>query len=249
MSSKKPISDAAYGDAVPVDLMQMIAEHANEFFFGIYPYLAIGVMVFGSLLRYDRDPYSWKADSSQLMSRKGLRLGSNLFHVGIILLFFGHMVGLLTPSWVYKSFITTGQKQLLAMTAGGIFGTMCFVGMVILIIRRFGNDRVSATSTFWDKAILLILFVQLILGLMTIPQSAKHLDGSSMVELSHWAQKIVTFRGGAAEHIVHEHWIFKAHIVLGLTIFLIFPFTRLVHMFSAPIKYLMRSGYQIVRKR
>jgi len=226
-----------------------MSEYLNTFFFGIYPYLAVGVMIFGSILRYDRDPYSWKADSSQLMSRKGLRWGSNLFHVGILLLFFGHLVGLLTPHFVYEPFMTAGQKQIIAIIAGGIFGAMCFVGMVILIIRRFGNDRVSATSSFWDKAILILLFVQLCLGLLTIPLSAQHLDGSSMVQMAEWAQKIVTFRGGAAEHILRENIIFKLHIVLGLTIFLVFPFTRLVHVFSAPFKYLLRSGYQIVRKR
>ncbi len=224
-------------------------EFLNTFFFGIFPYLAIGTMIIGSILRYDRDPYSWKADSSQLMSRKGLRLGSNLFHVGIILLFFGHLVGLLTPHWAYEPFMTSGQKQLLAMVAGGIFGSMMLVGLLILIVRRFGNARVSATSSFWDKAILLMLLAQLILGLLTIPQSAKHMDGSSMIELAAWAQKIVTFRGGAAEHILAQNIIFKLHIVLGLTMFLVLPFTRLVHIFSAPIKYLFRTGYQIVRKR
>lgn len=226
-----------------------MSEHINTFFFGIYPYLAVGSMVLGSILRYDRDPYSWKADSSQLMSRKGLRMGSNLFHVGILLLFFGHFVGLLTPHWVYEPFITAGQKQILAMTAGGIFGSMCFVGMVILIWRRTTDPRVRATTRFMDMAILLILFVQLVLGMLTIPQSAQHLDGSSMIALAEWAQHIVTFRPGAAEFIQEEHWIFKMHISLGLTIFLIFPFTRLVHIFSAPFKYLFRTGYQIVRKR
>ncbi|MCF6322335.1 MAG: respiratory nitrate reductase subunit gamma [Rhizobiaceae bacterium] len=221
----------------------------NTFFFGIYPYLAVGVMIFGSILRYDRDPYSWKADSSQLMSRKGLRWGSNLFHVGIILLFFGHLVGLLTPHWAYEPFITAGQKQMVAMVAGGIFGVIAFIGMVILINRRFGNARVSATSSFWDKAILLMLFGQLVLGMLTIPQSAQHPDGSSMIQFANWAQKIVTFQGGAAQHILNQSIIFKLHIVLGLTIFLVFPFTRLVHMFSAPLKYLLRPGYQIVRKR
>lgn len=221
----------------------------NTFFFGIYPYIAVAVMVFGSILRYDRDPYSWKADSSQLLSRKGLRLGSNLFHVGILLLFFGHLVGLLTPHWLYEPFITAGQKQILAMTMGGIFGAMCFVGIVILIWRRTANPRVRATTKFMDMAILLILFVQLILGLLTIPQSAQHLDGSSMISLAEWAQHIVTFRSGAADFVAREHIIFKLHIVLGLTIFLLFPFTRLVHVFSAPFKYMFRSGYQIVRKR
>ncbi len=226
-----------------------MAEYVNTFFFGIYPYIAIMTMLVGSILRYDQDPYSWKADSSQLLHRKGLRVGSNLFHVGILLLFMGHFVGLLTPHWVYEPFITAGQKQILAMTAGGIFGTLTFIGMSILIWRRTTQDRVRATTKFMDMAILLILFVQLVLGLLTIPQSAKHLDGSSMIALAEWAQHIVTFRGGAAAYVMDEPLVFKLHIVLGLTIFLIFPFTRLVHMVSAPIKYLFRSGYQIVRKR
>jgi nitrate reductase gamma subunit len=226
-----------------------MAEYLNGFFFGVYPYIAIMTMIVGSILRYDQDPYSWKADSSQLLHSKGLRWGSNLFHVGILLLFMGHFVGLLTPHWAYEPFITAGQKQILAMTAGGIFGTMCFLGMSILIWRRTTQDRVRATTKFMDMAILLILFVQLVLGLLTIPQSAKHLDGSSMIALAEWAQHIVTFRPGAAEFILDEAPVFKAHIVLGLTIFLLFPFTRLVHIVSAPFKYLLRSGYQIVRKR
>ncbi len=226
-----------------------MAEYINTFLFGIYPYIAIFVMIVGSILRYDQNPYSWKADSSQLLHSKGLRLGNNLFHIGILLLFVGHFVGLLTPHWVYEPFISAGQKQILAMSAGGLFGIMAFVGMSILIWRRTTQDRVRATTKFMDMAILLILFVQLILGMLTIPVSAKHLDGSSMIALAEWAQHIVTFRGGAADFIMDEALIFKLHIFLGLTIFLIFPFTRLVHMVSAPLKYLLRSGYQVVRKR
>ncbi len=222
----------------------------NTFLFGAFPYIAIGSMIFGSILRYDRDPYSWKADSSQIMSKKGFVLGSNLFHVGIILLFFGHLIGLLTPHSVYSHFISAEHKQILAMTAGGIFGAMIFVGMVILIARRLGNKRVRRTSHPMDILILLLLFAQLILGLLTIPASYQHLEGAtSMIALADWAQGILTFRPDVASEIAGEPLIFKLHILLGLTIFLIFPFTRLVHIFSVPIKYLLRSGYQIVRKR
>lgn len=221
----------------------------NEFLFGIYPYIALTVFLLGSIFRYDRDQYTWKASSSQMLSSKGMRLGSNLFHVGIILLFFGHLVGLLMPHSFYEPFISAGTKQMIAMVAGGAFGLLCFVGMLILIHRRLTNPRVKATSSFADISILLILFVQLVLGLLTIPVSAQHLDGSSMVALAEWAQRIVTFRPGAADYIVSQHIIFKLHIFLGLTIFLVFPFTRLVHVWSAPIKYLFRKGYQIARKR
>jgi nitrate reductase gamma subunit len=227
----------------------MMSTYLNDFFFGIYPYLAIAVMVMGTILRYDQDPYSWKAGSSQLLRSRGMRLGSNLFHVGIILLFFGHLIGLLTPEPVYHLVMTAGAKQLMAMIAGGIFGSLCFVGMTILLYRRLTDARIRATSSVADILILVVLYVQLIMGLATIPFSAQHLDGSSMIALANWAQHIVTFRSGAADFILHEPVIFKMHIALGLTIFVLFPFTRLVHMLSAPIKYIFRSGYQVVRKR
>ncbi|GHF22262.1 respiratory nitrate reductase subunit gamma [Kordiimonas sediminis] len=226
-----------------------MASYLNEFVFGIYPYIAIVIMIVGSIFRYDQDPYSWKADSSQLLRKKGLRLGSNLFHIGIILLFFGHLVGLLTPESVYHLVMSAATKQKMAMIAGGIFGAMCFVGMTMLLVRRLTDPRIRATSKTSDTLILLILYIQLILGLGTIPFSAQHPDGSSMIALANWAQHIITFRGGAADYVMHEALVFKLHIFLGLTIFLIFPFTRLVHVFSVPIKYFVRSGYQVVRKR
>jgi len=223
--------------------------YLNQFFFGYFPYIALGIFVIGSALRYDRDQYSWKADSSQLLSKKGMRVGSNLFHIGIILLFFGHFVGLLTPEWVYHPFMSPGFKQVMAMTAGGIFGTMCLIGLLMLLNRRLTNKRVRATSHFSDTMILVVLLLQLVLGLITIPYSAKHLDGSSMIALANWAQHVVTFRSGAAEFVIHEAWVFKLHLVLGMSIFVLFPFTRLVHIWSVPLQYLTRSNYQIVRKR
>lgn len=227
----------------------MTAGFSNYFWFGIYPYIVWVVCVVGCILRYDQDQYSWKASSSQLLRARGMRIGNVLFHIGILLLFFGHLIGLLTPAPVYHLVMSAGTKQVLAMVAGGIFGVICFIGMSMLIYRRLFDLRIRATSSFSDISILLILYVQLILGLMTIPFSAQHLDGSSMVALANWAQYVITFREGAADFVVGEALVFKVHLVLGMTIFLIFPFTRLVHMLSVPIKYLFRTGYQIVRKR
>ena len=224
-------------------------EYINTLLFGYYPYFVLTVMIVGTILRYDHDQYTWKAGSSQLLRSKGMRVGNNLFHIGIILLFFGHLVGLLTPESVYHHVMTAAFKQKMAMIAGGIFGTMCFIGMTMLVKRRLFDPRIRATSTKSDIAILLILYVQLILGLITIPFSAQHLDGSSMVALANWAQHVVTFRSGAADFIIDEAIIFKLHLLLGMTIMLMFPFTRLVHVLSAPVKYLFRTGYQIVRNR
>ena len=230
----------------------MITDYLHQFFFVYYPYICLTVFVIGSALRYDRDQYTWKADSSQLLRKKGVRIGNNLFHIGIILLFLGHFFGLLTPREVYHHFMDSGTKQMIAMFAGCIFGTICFVGMTILLLRRLFDSRIRATSKPSDILILIVLYVQLITGLITIPFSAQHMDGSSMIALANWAQHLVTFRSGAADYIIGEAIIFKLHIVLGTTIFLLFPFTRLVHVFSgivAPLKYILRRGYQIVRKR
>jgi nitrate reductase gamma subunit len=173
-----------------------------------------------------------------------------MFHVGILVIFAGHFVGLLTPIAVFDAIgVSHGAKQMLAIVAGGVAGVVCLIGAVLLIHRRLFDARVRAASSFGDTAILLILFIQLLLGLATIPVSMQHLDGHEMVKFMEWAQRILTFRAGAAELVADAHPIFKAHLFLGLTIFLIFPFTRLVHIFSAPIWYLGRRGYQLVRTR
>ena len=221
----------------------------NNLLFGVYPYIAILVMFVGSWIRFDREPYTWKADSSQGLNKKGFRLASNLFHVGVIFILAGHFVGLLMPEAIYHHFISTANKQVLAMVSGGFFGILCLIGLLMLIKRRLTDDRVRASSKKSDIFILLLLLVQLVLGLLTIIASMGHLDGSVMVMLGHWAQYIVTFQGlKAAAAIEPVSLIYKLHVFVGLTMLLVFPFTRLVHVISAPIWYLGRR-YQIVRQR
>lgn len=222
--------------------------YVNVFFFQIYPYIALAVFAIGCWARFDHDPYSWRTGSSQLLSGKWMRLGSNWFHLGVLAILGGHFVGLLTPHSVYEHFITAPQKQLLAMVAGGIFGVVCFIGLTILLLRRLFNPRIRATGTGRDLLVLVLLYAQLLLGLASIVVSRGHMDGAQMVKLAEWAQHIVTFRLGAADFVADAHWIFKAHITLGLTLVLITPFTRLVHVWSVPISYLRRP-YQVVRKR
>jgi nitrate reductase gamma subunit len=222
--------------------------HLHLFAFQIYPYIALAVCLVGSWIRYDRAMYTWRTGSSQLLSDRGMRLGSNLFHIGVLAILGGHLVGLLTPHAVYESFINPSQKQLLAMTAGGVFGAVCFVGIGILLVRRLTDPRVRATGTRGDTMVLVLLFTQLVLGLYSIVVSRQHMDGGVMIALAEWAQHIVTLRGGAADFIVDVHWVYKAHVLLGMTLFLIAPFTRLVHIWSIPVSYLWRP-YQVVRRR
>jgi len=225
-------------------------EWLNQALFGFYPYIALAVLAIGSVLRFDREQYTWRTGSSQLLRRKQLVLGSILFHVGILLIFVGHLVGLLTPMIVWETLgVTHAAKQMLAIIAGGVAGAMCLVGGLLLLHRRLFDPRIRATSTFGDTAILVLLMAQLCLGLATIPISLQHSDGEEMVKFMMWAQGIFTFQAGAANYVADAHWIFKAHLTLGLTIFLVFPFTRLVHMLSAPVWYLNRRGWQIVRSK
>ncbi|HEU0222066.1 MAG TPA: respiratory nitrate reductase subunit gamma [Paracoccaceae bacterium] len=222
----------------------------HDFLFGIYPYIALAVLVLGSIARYERDPFTWKSSSSQLLRRKQFILGSVLFHVGVLVVFFGHLVGLLTPIALFDAIgISHGAKQLLAIVVGGIAGVMAVVGGAMLLHRRLMDPRVRANSTFADTGILALLLAQLVLGLATIFVSLQHLDGGEMTRFMAWAQGIFTFDGAAAAYIVDAHPLFKLHLFLGLSIFILFPFTRLVHMLSAPIRYLWRPGYQVVRSR
>ena len=223
----------------------------NQFLFGIYPYIALSIFLFGSLVRFEREQYSWKSDSSQLLYAGQLRLGNILFHIGILFVFAGHLVGLLTPVAVWDALgITHSFKQMLAMVAGGVFGIIALVGLVILLHRRFACDRIAANSTWRDKLLLIWLLVTLLLGLSTIFVSAQHRDGEEMVLLMTWAQHIVTFNGDAATYIQDASFMFKLHMFMGMSLFVIFPFTRLVHIWSGfgALTYLRRS-HQLVRRR
>jgi nitrate reductase gamma subunit len=222
----------------------------ENFLFGLYPYIALTVFLLGSLIRFDRDQYTWKSDSSQLLKAGQLRVGSNLFHVGVLFLFFGHFFGMLTPHFLYESFISAGNKQVMAMVSGGIAGVLGFIGVTVLLHRRLSEPRIRLNSKTSDIVLLVLLWLQLALGMATIPMSAQHLDGSMMMKLAAWAQHIVTFQAGAPELLAEAGWIFKMHIFLGMSIFFIFPFTRLVHVWSGfgAVAYLVRP-HQIVRAR
>lgn len=222
----------------------------NFFLFQIFPYISLSVLVLGSIVRFDRDPYTWRSKSSQILRKKQLYWGSILFHVGILIVLAGHVVGLMTPIVVFDFLhISHGFKQIMAMTVGGIAGVFCLIGLLMLLHRRLADPRIRANSSFSDIMVLVLLLVQLLLGLGGIPISMQHLDGHEMVKFMNWVQHIVTFRGGAADFVSDVHIIFKLHLVLGMLLLVVWPFTRLVHVWSAPVFYIFRRQYQIVRRR
>lgn len=226
----------------------MNAMHA--FLFGIYPYIALAVFFVGSLIRFDRDQYTWKSDSSQLLRRRELRWGSNLFHFGVLVVFFGHLFGFLIPDSVADLVMTPTEHALLAMIGGGIAGVAALAGLTLLIHRRLVDPRIHANTRPWDMGILSLLWIQLVLGLWTIYFSSQHLDGAMFLRLVAYVQGIVSFRAGNADLLIGVPWVYQAHIAIGLTIFLVFPFTRLAHIWSgfATVAYLFRPP-QIVRTR
>ena len=230
--------------------MNPVMSYLHNFFFTVYPYICLAVFFMGSLARFDRDQYTWKTDSSQMLRAGTLRWGSNMFHVGILFLFFGHLFGQLTPHWLYEMFITAPQKQLLAVVAGGIAGGLCFVGLTLLLHRRLFDPRIRLTSHRTDIAILVILWVQLCIGLGTLPSSLHHVsEPTTMLRLAEYLQGIVLMQPNAAL-VAGVEWHFQAHMLLGMTIFLLFPFSRLVHVWSgfATVAYLFRPQ-QLVRSR
>lgn len=223
----------------------------HQFLFGIYPYIAFAIFLLGSLARFEREQYTWKSDSSQLLHAGNLRLGNILFHIGIIGLFFGHLVGLLMPVLVWDTLgVGHGFKQMVAMVMGGVLGVITLIGLVILLHRRLTNPRIAAVTRTGDKVLLVWLLVTLLLGLSTIVPSASHMDGEMMLSLMGWAQHLVTLRGSAAGLIVDAPLLFKLHLFMGVTLFAIFPFTRLVHVWSGfgSVFYLGRA-WQLVRPR
>jgi len=222
--------------------------------FGVMPYVALTVLLVGSVIRYERDPFTWKSASSQLLRRKQLIRGSILFHVGIIVVFFGHLIGLFTPVWVLDAFgIPYWLKQWMAVLIGGPAGIAALIGSTMLLHRRLVDPRIRVTSSYPDIIIMGLIWLQLAIGLLTITQTLQHMDGAAMVRFMSWSQSVVTWNVNAWITVVDVHWLYKLHIFLGLLITILFPFTRLVHIvsgFAAPFRYLLtRPGYQIVRSR
>jgi nitrate reductase gamma subunit len=223
-------------------------DYVNTFLFGVYPYICLSILLIGSLIRFDREPYTWKSDSSQILRKRQLQLGSNLFHYGVIIVILGHFVGFLTPDWAVSWAITPVGHQLLAMIVGGIAGATAIVGMTILLARRLGDARIRLNSRKWDIVVAIMLWLQLALGLLTVLVSAYHMDGILFGTLVTYIQGVVTFNGSAAAPMAGVPLVYKLHILLGFTIFLISPFTRMIHIWSGvgSLAYLFRP-YQIVR--
>lgn len=226
-----------------------LSPRANYLLFEVYPYVCLTVLLLGSLIRYDREPYSWKSDSSEVLRLRQLRFGSNMFHYGVLIVIIGHFVGFLLPEKLVYLLVSPTEHELTAMIVGGIAGLCALIGLTVIIWRRLRYRPIRANSRKWDITIVFMLWFQLALGLTTIWFSAQTLAGGGFEKLVQYVQSIVYFKGGGAALIAGVPWVYKAHILLGFTIFLVSPFTRMIHIWSGvgSLAYLVRP-YQLVRK-
>ncbi len=222
----------------------------NSIFFGVYPYLAGTVFLVGSILRYEFDQAGWTTYSTQLLaSRRYMMWASNLWHIGILFVFAGHFIGMLTPifEWLHVPAVT---HQWIAFSAGTTFGVVAMLGGVMLLLRRYVDPSVRAAGRFSDMLILVWLLVTLGLGLgtqaITLPELLRG-NVANMDIFRMYLEGLVTLRPDPAL-LIHIPVLYKVHMLFGMTVFLLFPFTRLVHIWTVPLNYLVRR-YEIVRAR
>ncbi len=217
--------------------------------FQILPYFAVLVMIGGGIYRIKTMPYTASSKSSELLEKRGLPVGSNLFHIGILVLFFGHVFGMLTPVSVINALgIAYSTKQMIAITLGGGAAAMCFIGLLLLVKRRFGNNKVLANSSFGDKFVIILILIQLTVGMLSIKLSLKHPGGEETMVFLAWASGLLRFDSNAYMVVMAVNPLFKLHFLLGITIFASLPFTRLIHIFRVPLLYPLRPFLLIRRK-
>lgn len=214
------------------------------------PYVTIAVFVLGHIWRYRYDKFGWTTRSSQLYEGRLLRIGSPLFHFGILVVVIGHLIGLVIPaSWTAAAGVSEGAYHVQALVLGGIAGLCTLVGVSILVYRRRTTGPVFMSTTKNDKLMYLVLVGAIVVGLATT------LLGAGVAGSGHnyretvapWFRSIFALRPDA-EAMARAPVTFQLHTLIGMLLFAIWPFTRLVHAFSAPIGYLFRP-YIVYRSR
>lgn len=208
----------------------------------VYPYLMLGSFVFGTIIRFTFFKAGVTAKSSEMLEKKRLMIGSILFHLGIIMAFFGHIAGMFIPmSWTDALGITDHMYHIGALVLGSIAGFMALAGMLILSYRRFSNKRIFKTSAPADLIVNVAFLILIILGLYASLVEGPSTPGFNYrLNISVWARQLFTF--SPDYHLMLQvPLIFRTHVFLGLLMFGFFPYTRLVHAFTMPIAYFKRS--------
>lgn len=217
----------------------------------VLPYVAWAFFILGHIWRYRYDKFGWTTRSSQLYEDRLLRWGSPLFHFGILAVFLGHVMGLAVPkSWTDAVGVSEELYHFVAVAIGGIAGFSTIVGAALLIYRRRTVGPVFSATTKMDKAMWFFLMLVIVLGLWnTVAGSVLNLSGhyNYRTGVSEWYRSMYWFQP-KGELMADAPWGFQAHAVVAMILFAMWPFTRLVHVFSAPLWYLWRP-YVVYRSR
>lgn len=220
-----------------------------------FPYIAAASFIVGHLLRYRYDKFGWTSRSSQTYESKWLRWGSPMFHYGIIGVFVGHVVGLLIPhQWMEFFGITEHLYHLGATWAGVIVGFITVAGLAILLARRGAVRRVLRVTTVMDVVMYLFLAGSLVFGMIAVVQfqiigqfQAPATGYNYRETVSPWIRSLILFQPDASL-MIGVPLAFKLHVLTSTGLFLIWPYTRLVHVLSVPVWYLLRP-YVVYRSR
>ncbi|MFZ3577276.1 respiratory nitrate reductase subunit gamma [Virgibacillus sp. DJP39] len=215
------------------------------FWWTIFPYITLTIMVFGLLYRYAFRQLSWAAPSTEFFEKKWLRIGSPLFHWGIVFAFGGHIMGMVIPKAVYEYLgITDHLYHMGAIYGGGIAGLMVVVGLVILLIRKMTVDRVRIHATFADFFTVISLLVVAGMGVyMTIIYNTTVVEYEYRTTIGPWFRSLFVFQPNY-QLMEGVPFIFKLHVVSAFALFASIPFTSLIHFYSLPVNYPMRAPQQ-----
>ncbi|CAI8769044.1 respiratory nitrate reductase subunit gamma [Bacillus sp. IT-13CA1] len=214
----------------------------------ILPYIVITIFIGGHIYRYQHDQFGWTAKSSEMLEKKKLALGSSLFHWGIFFVIGGHVMGILIPESLYEALgVSEHMYHKIAIGFGLPAGITALSGLLILTYRRFTDKRIRKTSSAGDLITLVALLFVMTTGLAATFLNIDSKGFDYRTTIGPWFRNIFLFKPDAGLMASVPLW-FKLHIIMGYVIFIVWPFTRLVHVFSMPLKYLTRS-YVVYRKR
>lgn len=220
----------------------------NQFIWVIFPYLCMATFVVGHIFRYRYDQFNWTAKSSEFIEKKQLMIGSLLFHVGIIPVVMGHVAGLGIPkSWMNAIGVNDHMYHMGALYVGGFFGVITLVGMLLLTARRLTIKTVRRLSSASDMIVNLLLLFIVFMGMFsTLVTNKVQPEFDYRDTISIWFRNLMIFRPEAS-YMADVPLSFQIHILGGFLIFALWPFTRLVHVWSVPLNYVRRS-YILYRK-
>jgi len=218
---------------------------SSIFWWVILPYIVGTILVLGTLYRFAYRQMSWAAPSTEIHEKKWLRIGSVCFHYGILFAFIGHVMGILIPRGFYLALgISDEVYHAFAIIGGAFAGLLVVIGLVILLIRKIIHTRVRLHSTFADFFTVILVLVVAALGTyITAIYDVFTREYEYRTTIGPWFRSLFTFQ--PKYHLMESvPTIFKVHVIASFLLFASIPFTRLIHMFSFPIRYPFRAPQQ-----